>query len=65
MLIDGDEFIEKPAETLNSARVQSIRLISLKTNIALEAWLNAALSWLSAAQPHLTCMQNFRGCSAL
>ena len=48
-----------------SARLQSIRLISLKTNIALEAWLNAALSWLSAAQPHLTCMQNFRGCSAL
>ena len=51
--------------TTATARLQSIRLISLKTNIALEAWLNAALSWLSAAQPHLTCMQNFRGCSAL
>ena len=50
---------------LRGAVLQSIRLISLKTNIALEAWLNAALSWLSAAQPHLTCMQNFRGCSAL
>ena len=49
----------------HTAVLQSIRLISLKTNIALEAWVNAALSWLNAAQPHLTCMQNFRVCSAL
>ena len=55
----------KCVRTTYTAVLQRMRLISLKNKIALEAWLNAALSWLSAAQPHLTCMQNFRVCSAL